>query len=69
MISQYITYNNTGMIQEHLHAQEHIWTSGTILDRTSSNMAQSATHLQIHGTSSSARHPNQDALIHQNAAV
>ena len=58
------------MIQEHLDAQEHIWISQTILDRTTSlNVAQSATHHQIHGTSGLARHPNQDALIHQKAAV
>ena len=58
------------MIQEHLDEQEHIWTSGTSQDRTtSSNMAQSATSLQIHGTSGPARHPIQDVLIHQNAVV
>ena len=32
-------------------------------------MAQSATHHQIHGTSGPARHPNQDALIHQIGAA
>ena len=36
------------MIQEHLDAQEHIWTSGTILDRTtSSNVAQSARSMAL----------------------
>ena len=58
------------MIQEYLYEQEHIWTSGTSQDRTtSSNVAQSATSLQIYGTSGPARHPIQDELIHQNAAV
>ena len=58
------------MIQEHLDGQEHIWTSGTAQDRTtSSNVAQSATSLQIHGTSGPARHPSQDVLIHQKSAV
>ena len=58
-------------MQEHLDAQEHIWTSGTILDRTTSSkvLAQSATHHTIHGTSGPARHPSQNALIHQKAAV
>ena len=45
-------------------------TSGTTLERTTSaNVAQTATHHQIHGTSGPARHPCQEALIHQKAAV
>ena len=54
-----MTYKNAGMIQEHLDAQEHIWTSGTAQGRTSSsNVAQGDRQLQMHGTSGPARHPS-----------